>query len=156
MRIKSFLFIIVGFIYLMVPGGCNQDELCLSNQHALQTGFYSAFNVNRDSILRNADVHGLDNAESMIYKDQDISKMFLPLSFQDDTSIFVISNNSLSDTIWVVHSKELQFISRECGFTFDFTIDTVLFTKTFVDSVALFYPKVSYGENFENVKIYLY
>lgn len=156
MRIKPFLFIIAGFIYLMVPGGCNQDELCLSNQHALQTGFYSAFNVKRDSVLKKANVYGLDNEDFLIYKEQDISKMFLPLSFQSDTSIFVISNNSLFDTIWVVHNKELQFISRKCGFTFDFTIDTVLYTKTFVDSVALFYPKVRYGENVENVKIYLY
>ncbi len=155
MRIKPLLLIVAGFIYLMVPGGCNQDELCLSNQHALQTGFYSAFNVKRDSVLKNTDVYGLD-FNNLIYENQDISKMFLPLSFQDDTSVFVISNNSLFDTIWVVHSKELLFISRECGFTFDFTIDTVLYTKTFVDSVALFYPKVIYGENVENVKIYLY
>lgn len=151
------LIVSVLFIYLFITPGCNQKEMCLSNQNAIQTGFYSAFySTDKDSSLINTTVYCSGNEELLIYEDETVNKMFLPLSFEGDESVFVISNNSLNDTIWIVHSKELKFISRECGFNFDFKVDTVMFTKTFIDSVALFYPNVVYGENIENVKIYLY
>lgn len=139
---------------LLIPSGCTTDDLCLSNQHALQTGFYSAFS-DKDSLLNETSVYA-EGFKNFIYEKQDLTKMFLPLSFEQDTSVFVVINNTLSDTLWIKHSKELNFISRKCGFTFDFEIDTVWYTKTFVDSVALIYPSVKYGETFENVEIYLY
>lgn len=142
---------------LLIPAGCNQDDLCLSNQHALQTGFYSAFSTTlKDTVLKDATVYGLGLDDVPLYNKQEVVKMYLPLSFEGDETVFVLNSSSLFDTIWVVHSKELKFISRECGFTFDYKIDTVRYTKSFVDSVALFYPYVKYGENVENVKIFLY
>ena len=153
MGIKTLLF--AGLMALLVlPLGCTTDDLCLSNQHALQTGFYSAFSE-KDSLLKGTTVYGFE-FNTNIYKEQDLSKMFLPLSFESDTSVFVITNNTLYDTLWVKHLKELNFISRKCGFTFNFEIDTLWYTKTFIDSVALTYPRINYGETFENVEIYLY
>jgi hypothetical protein len=149
--------VLVFFGFLLIPSGCTQSEICLSNQHAVQTGFYSAWAVSdKDSSLTNSSVYGVEMEASPIYFEQDIQKMFLPVSFNSDTTGFVIDNNTLRDTIWFRHTKELKYISRECGFTFNFVIDSVWHTNTFIDSVSVFYPSVNYGENFENVKIYLY
>lgn len=137
--------------------GCNQAEMCLSNQNAIQTTFYSAYyTTDKDSTLSDASVYGFGNEDSLIYNEEDITEMYLPLSFEEDETVYIITNKSLHDTIWIEHTKELNFISRDCGFSFNFEIDTIRYTKAFIDSVALIYPDVKYGESFENVKIYLY
>jgi hypothetical protein len=91
-----------------------------------------------------------------IYKDEAVSKLFLPLSFDSDTTAFVIDEGVLRDTIWFRHTKELIYISRNCGFTYDFTIDSIWYTTVLVDSVAVDKPGVKYSENAENVKIFVY
>ncbi len=153
---KNLIYIIFG-ILLLLPAACTQDQICLSNQHAVQTGFYSGrASVDKDTALQNSSVYGVNPQRDSIYARETFQSMFLPLSFNNDTTIFVIDNNSLIDTLWFSHSKEMIYISRECGFTFNFTLDSVWFTRVFVDSVAIDVKAVNYGENFENVKIYIY
>ncbi|GAO29309.1 DUF6452 family protein [Geofilum rubicundum] len=153
---KIFLYIVVALLWLL-PASCTQDQICLSNQHAVQTGFYSGrSSVDKDTMLQNSSVFGVHPQRDSIYATETFQTMFLPLSFDQDTTIFVIDNNSLRDTLWFSHSKEMAYISRECGFTFNFTIDSVWFTRVFVDSVAIDVKEVNYSENFENVKIYIY
>ena len=151
---RIWLIIGVGLAFLL--SSCNPDSVCLSNQNAVQTGFYSAYStLPKDTILTNVSAFGLGINDS-IYAKEGIRKMFLPLSFSHDTTAFVIENNTLRDTIWFAHTKDLFFISRKCGFSFNFQIDTVWSTHTFIDSVALDLNSVNYNENIENVKIYIY
>jgi hypothetical protein len=153
---KNIMFIVFGVLSL-IPASCTQDQICLSNQHAVQTGFYSGrSSVDKDTVLQNSSVYGINPQRDSIYAEETFQTMFLPLSFNHDTTVFVIDNNSLKDTLWFSHSKEMAYISRECGFTFNFTIDSVWFTRVFVDSVAIDVNAVNYSENFENVKIYIY
>lgn len=153
---KNFVFAVF-VVLLVLPAACTQDEICLSNQHAVQTGFYSGRSaVDKDTVLQNSSVFGVHPQRDSIYAEETFRSMFLPLSFNHDTTVYVIDNNSLKDTLWFSHSKEMAYISRECGFTFNFTLDSVWFTRVFIDSVAIDVKEVNYGENFENVKIYIY
>lgn len=150
------IWLMMGVGMLLIITACNPDSICLSNQNAVQTGFYSAYSTaNKDTALSKTSVFGLGVTDS-IYSKEGVQKMFLPLSFSNDTTAFVIENNTLKDTIWFGHTKELFFISRKCGFSFNFQIDTVWSTHTFIDSVALDLNTVNYNENVENVKIYIY
>lgn len=136
---------------------CTSDEICLSNQHALQAGLYSARSERqKDTTLISASVYGVGEGMDSIYKDEAVSKLFLPLSFDSDTTAFVIDEGVLRDTIWFRHTKELIYISRNCGFTYDFTIDSIWYTTVLVDSVAVDKPGVKYSENAENVKMFVY
>jgi len=157
MKFYKYLLYLAFGICLLLPWSCTQDEICLSNQNAVQTGFYSVLSGdNTDTILENSSVYGIDPINDSIYIDESIQSMFLPLSFNSDTTTYVIDNNGLKDTLWFSHTKEMVYISRECGFTFNFTIDSVWFTKVFVDSVFIEVENVNYNESLENVKIYIY
>ena len=135
---------------------CSRDETCLSNQNAAQVGFYSAWSeTDKDSTLTNVSVFGLE-LEDSVYSDESLSDLFLPLSFSTDTTAFVIAVKTLKDTLWLVHRKELDFISGNCGYVFSFELDTVLHTKAFLDSVSIGYSPVRYGESAENIKLYIY
>jgi hypothetical protein len=114
----------------------------------------SGSKVEKDTTFNNAYVFGLEN-DSMLYQNAEVNKLFLPLSFDEISTVFVLNDSTLSETIRIYHSKTLNYISRECGFIYDFKIDSISHTNVFIDSVEIFYPYVKYGENLENVKIYI-
>lgn len=152
LRAVTYLF----FFSIVWLFSCQSDEACLSNQHALQAGFYSAWStIDRDSVLTDVSVFGLDLTDS-IYRKESLNELFLPLNFNSDTTAFVVSVKTLKDTLWLVHSKELDFISGDCGYFFNFDLDTLIFTGAFIDSVAVDYPLIRYGESTENIKLYIY
>lgn len=153
-------FLLVLFIPLFMLGACDSDELCLSNQHALQVGVYSTHTStllqDKDTILVDVSIFGAEKEDS-IYESEVLKEAFLPLSFTNDTTTYIIKVSNEYETIRFVHKKELDFVSGECGYVFKFQIEAILFSRNnFIDSVSITYPHVKYGEDFENVKIYIY
>lgn len=156
MKGKGLFFLLV-LVLAFYSASCTQEEMCLSNQHALQLGLYSAYSTtDSDTSLVSATVYGINPGKDSIYKSEPVNKLFLPLSFISDTTAFVIDEGSLRDTIWFRHSKEMKYISRDCGFTYNFKLDSIWFTDEIVDSVAISNAGVNYSESLENVKIYIY
>jgi hypothetical protein len=153
LRIVVIGVVVPAFIWLVA---CQRDEACLSNQNAVQAGFYSAWSTtDKDSTLSDVSVYGLGVTDS-VYSDESLNDLFLPLSFSGDTTGFVIGVKTLRDTLWLVHQKELDFISGNCGYVFSFELDTILHTGAFIDSVVIDYSSVRYGESAENIKLYIY
>lgn len=147
----------LGLMVLLLSPGCEGEEACLSNQHAVQARMYSAWSTSdKDSALENVSLIGLDMNDS-IYREQQLSELFMPLDFESDTSTFVLGvSETLKDTLSIVYSKELDFISRDCGYIFTFELDTILHSRSFIDSVSIAYPTVKYGESTANIKLYIY
>jgi len=137
--------------------GDETNDFCLSNQQSVQSGFYSPYHTTDvDSTVSGVTIWSTD-IDSLTYDSATVNKTFLPLSMMNDSSQFIIEINKSKDTITFVHSKELSFVSGECGFIFRFEIDTILYSdNSFIDSVVIDYPSIVYGENIENVKIYLF
>lgn len=135
---------------------CQGEEACLSNQNAVQVGLYSAWSEeDKDSTLSNVSLVGLERTDS-IYQGESVSELFMPLDYESDTTTFVLSAQTLRDTLSFVYSSELDFISGDCGYIFSFELDTILHTQAFVDSASVSYPFVKYGESQENIKLYIY
>ncbi|TLX76868.1 hypothetical protein E9993_04045 [Labilibacter sediminis] len=156
MRIRILFF---SLIFIAVVYACTSDDsdFCLSNQQSVQSGFYSSsYSTDRDTTVSDVVIYST-GIDSITYDTATVSKTFLPLSMHNDTSEYIIEINKLKDTVSFVHTKELNFVSGECGFIFTFELDTILYSDNqIIDSVAIDYPSIVYGENIENVKIYLY
>ena len=147
----------LGFFFIMLAiafADCTRAEICLSNQHAVQGRFFSAINTRNDTILNEVSIRGLGN-DSLLHANEQVSRMFLPLSFSTDTTVFIIAVGTRVDTLWFKHQSEHYFISRECGLTWNFNIDSAWFAGTIIDSVYTGNPNVNYGENIENIRIFI-
>jgi len=154
MKFRTCLLAVTAIMILSV--GCESEEACLSNQHAVQAGFFSATSeTDKDSTLAEVSLFGLDREDS-IYAKESLSELFIPLDFERDTVSFKVVAKTMEDTLNIAYQKELDFISRDCGYIFSFHIDTVWHTNAFIDSVALEYPDIKYGETVENIKLYIY
>ncbi len=150
---------IIAILSLVIVISCNSaDDFCLSNQQSVQATFYSS-STDNDSTVSDVTIRAINSIaeDDTIYNTEEVTESFLPLSMINDTTSYVIQILNQKDTISFVHSKELDFISEECGFIFKFEVDTVLHTNiSFIDSVTIEYPSIIYNESTENVKIYLY
>ena len=154
MNLVKYTFLIS--ILLLTAIACSDDEACLSNQHSVQAQLLSAWwDTDVDTTLTEVTVIGLGQEDS-VYNNESVSELFLPLNFDTDTTVFVITVKTLKDTLRLVAQRELDFISRDCGYIFTFNLDTVIHTKTFIDSVSIIYPKIKYGETTENIQLYIY
>ncbi len=154
MGFHLFKHIVIALIAAAGIAGCAASEICLSNQHAVQVSFISLYD-NEDTTLNDISVYGLDQTE-LIYESASLSELFLPLRFDKDTTTFILKTPKTQNTISFVHHKALDFISGECGYVFSYALDSIITTGNAIDSTSIVYPSINYGEDVENVEIYIY
>ena len=70
------------------------------------------------------------------------SKWAVPLSPQADSCRYVLQSDTAAgltvlDTLTFRYSRRTQFLSNACGYTYFFTLDTVITTTNALDSVRL-------------------
>ena len=67
------------------------------------------------------------------------------LSVESDTTeiVFTSKQAALKDTIYIYYKREFIFLSPECGFIANYTIDTVLNTNNNIDSLEVLNNEIS-------------
>ncbi|HJV78223.1 MAG TPA: DUF6452 family protein [Paludibacter sp.] len=110
--------------------------------------------------------------DSILYnKAQTVNKINLPLHSFESTSVFeatftirkitinpVTSKNDTTyitknDTLTVLHQNTDKYLSLECGSIKIHSVDTILTTNNFIDSIRIINRKVN-NINVENIQIY--
>lgn len=158
-KIKWFILVVIAGAY-----ACTDDSFCLSNQHAIQMSFYTmSSGTEKDTTLTGLSIWGVNRVDSLIYDSLRVHEMYLPANLNYDSTQFVIKQEKLineeviseSDTIQFRYTRHLNYVSGDCGMTYNLVLDTIFHSTNIIDSVLISYPNVNYGENLENVKIYI-
>jgi len=152
-------------IVIVISNACDNSSLCLSGQNAIQSGLYSASSdEDKDTTLSGFYMWGIEHpTDSILLDSVKVSKLYMPTDLNRDSTEFVIREEKLvlgevkgvNDTIQFIFKKNLEYVSGDCGFTYNLEIDTVIHTYNLIDSVVISYSSVVYSENIENVKIYI-
>ena len=158
-----FLFTLFSFILFI---SCNGDEECRKEKYVkLGVGFYSkTLNVTTKNytistlIIDSLSIQGIDTAgvliDSIIYNNsKKISKIYLPLNKFAAVSRFKVIFNKTIDTVTIAHTNSDMYLSLECGCLKVHSIDTVLTTNHFIDSVSIKIQNVN-NINAEHLQIY--
>lgn len=77
----------------------------------------------------------------------------LPLYAAEQTCKFVIRINGINDTLEFRYSNYPHLLSKECGYTFFFTLDTVINSVNIIDSISI-EKKTITTFNEENLRIF--
>ncbi len=114
------------------------------------TGVYSKSSLNIDSIWAN----GL-GVDSFYYKKKLSTKSInLPLKNKAEQTDYIIRFNNTTDTISVFYqNNDGYYLSLECGCVVAHTIDEVVTTGHFIDSLAIINREIN-NVNAENIQIY--
>ncbi len=149
---------------------CSGDEECRKNRYVnLKLGLYhSTYNETKgvyeevafsvDSLtsrgIKTDDNGGETLVDSILYDNKkSVGKLVLPLDKSSEQSKYLVVFNDVSDTITVLHQNYDYYLSLECGCIKTFSIDTVLMTNNFIDSVKIINHNVT-NVDAEHIKIY--
>lgn len=117
-------------------------------------GFYTVSdNKVANALLNDVSVYGLSR-NSMLYDAVDnVSEIVLPLSQTGDNCMFVMKIGAGYDTLRFNYTRDLDFVSKECGFSMRCTIHKLEFTTYMIDSAQIIYPYVHTTET-ENIRLF--
>jgi hypothetical protein len=154
MKLRYCLNISILFLSVILMFACQKecDHLPVSRAGL---GFYTISNdqavkKNVDSLL----IHPVDLPDSIIYAwVKNINFVRLPLSPSVDQTSFVIRLNEFTDTLMVQYTRQLYYVSEECGFSVNYFIKSLSSTIHGFDSVTIVQPNVQ-SVNEEHIRIY--
>lgn len=142
------LLIIIKLISSCTPQSCLQETTSFLNAGFYKTGTNTPHGP--DSIS----VFGIGNGTNMLYnKALNLTSVNLPLNASSDTCAFVMKINNITDTIRFIYSSYPYLISKECGITFNFSLDSVMVSGNIIDTIAVTNKNISVF-NAENIRIF--
>jgi len=125
---------------------CNEDtDTLLSAEFVVKDNALKAIGFVDSSFI-----YSTEWIDSIYYieegSDNTLNLMLSPYS---DTSEFIVSskNAEFNDTFTVVAQRELQFLSKECGFITKYFIDTVFFSYNYIDSIDITNEEITTSKN---------
>ncbi|MCL1943441.1 MAG: DUF6452 family protein [Candidatus Azobacteroides sp.] len=136
--------------------GCGETECSESTTTALYANFYQkSDNASHADTLF---VYGLGN-DSLLYDSVRTATLTLPLRLKENTTAYVFkfitrsATEVVNDTVTFIHQNNEHFISASCGCAMFYTIDTVIYTRRHIDSIAV-NNKAIVNEPRENIRIF--
>lgn len=151
---KSSVSLLLAFMLFLV--GCTSTEECREDLTvSLKAGFYNHSNSKEAALsVDSVWLNGLER-DSFLYKN---SKKLTAVNFVLDAgktqSDFIIRFNDIKDTISVFYTNNNgYFISFACGCISAHTIDEVITTHHYIDSVRIVQREVI-NVNAEHIKIF--
>lgn len=147
---------------LVFLSACTQTENCTQEKNVLmQVGFYkktmdsttkiyskSALTI--DSIW----VMGLGTDSLLYNKETSIKSINIPLKKTIEQTDYIVRFNNTTDTISIFHTNnDRYYISLECGCVVAHSIDEIVSTGHFIDSVSIINRDIN-TTNAENIQIY--
>ena len=149
------LSVILVLIFAVLLPGLNScvDISCTDETTAfVKLGFYSDSSrklAAPDSLT----LYGEGIAVKVYDKATITQPALIPLNDSADYAKFIIEINGIADTIEFIYWSYPHLISKECGYSIFHTLDTVIFTKNKIVSLARVNPDVT-TQNVENLQIY--
>jgi len=133
---------VLAMLVFLLPGCLGEEECDETTANLLRIGFYTRVPVTgliQPILIDSISVYGVSRASSLIYDNSKrIRTIELPLKpMADSTGFVLIFPTNITDTIWVRHTYQLQFVSPACGFTVFNTLDEVNHTSRVIESVSI-------------------
>ena len=151
-RNKILLLILLG-VFGSVFITCTPESCFEETTSFLNAAFYKT-STGKPAVPDSVTVFGIGKESSRIYsKSSGISSLRLPLNPSSDNCGFVIKINNITDTLKFVYTSFPHLISKECGFTFYFSLDTTIVHGSAINSVTTRNKNIT-TFNEENIRIY--
>lgn len=138
-------------------GACEESSCDTSTRTAVQLKFYTRItdSLPRDSViaLDVEGIYGVGKEDSLLYEGISTESVSLPLPLDRDSCSFVIEMPGRSDTLSLVFSRQLRYLSRGCGFVTYYDIRDARIRGDAALNIVIKEPSVS-TSNEENIKLY--
>ena len=151
---KKFIYLLFIFLSFTI-NACENDNPCVDNVVSrINAGFYTLSNDNESAFtVSDFSMYGIDRQDSVLHG-SNVRIFDFPLSMHEASSSYILTVNTLTDTLELFYTSKLAFVSVECGFTNNFEIQSLSITNNFIDSISIVKNNVDLSDE-ENLKIFL-
>jgi hypothetical protein len=141
------LLFVIRFTLSCTPESCIGETTSF-----VHVTFYKA-STNKLTAPDSITVFGTGRDTARIYsKAINTSSINLPLDASTDRCGFVLKINNVTDSLKLIYNSYPHLISKECGLTFFFTLDSLNAGRTAIDTVLIFNKNIT-TFNGENIRI---
>jgi hypothetical protein len=146
--LQPLLIIILVHLSSCTPGSCIDET-----ESMVKATFYSNETlkpVEPDSVT----LYGVNMDTLLLYDKQvKLKSAEFPLYAAADECKFVLRINGINDTIEFRYTSSTHLLSKECGYTFFFDLDTAIHTVNIIDSISIVKNSIT-TFNEENMRIF--
>ena len=147
----NLIFILAGFVMFLAscsPGSCFDET-----ESRVKATFYS-METGKPIAPDSVTLFGFNMDTLEIYdKTANLKSAEFPLDAEEQDCKFVIRINGITDTIEFIYSSYPHLLSKECGYTFFYTLDTDTHTTNAIDSISITKNTIT-TFNEENIRIF--
>lgn len=160
MKISNIVIVVCCILLLC---GCGASG-CYENRNSIPRVALYAYNSPTQTIVADSiTIYGVgQKSDSLLIECARVSSFTLPFRNDADTTSYVIrydakrlAANHITDTLTFAYRRYPYFISAECGVTFNYLIDTLIYTSHLLDSAALQVDEVT-NNDIETLRLYYY
>ena len=150
---SGLLCLIVLALIIRLLYSCTSSA-CLGETTAyLKAGFYQS-GTGKPYTPDSVTVYGIGLNGNMLYnKATKLSSIWLPLDASSGTCGFIMKINNITDTLSFTYSGYPYLISKECGYTFFFNLDSCIWKGSIIDTINIRNKKITIF-NDENIRIF--
>ena len=146
--LQTILLVILVQLFSCTAGSCfdETESRVKATFYSMETGkpiapdSVTLFGINMDTLEIYDKAANLKSAEFPLYAEEQDCK-------------FVIRINGINDTMEFIYSSYPHLLSKECGYTFFYTIDTDTHTTNAIDSIFIIKNTIT-TFNEENIRIF--
>lgn len=143
-------------LVLLATSACEEKECDQTFNHQAGVGLYTIQDsLAVDSLPSNITIYGAARQDSLLYDSASVSSLLLPLDPSRNHSRFILKINALADTLELHYTREQKFVSHNCGFTTEFTLEEASATFHHFDSLEIVKYTINPNEQEENIRLYL-
>jgi hypothetical protein len=155
MKIKGFnsSWLIILLIILNFSSSCTPSACIGETTAFLKGGFYKS-GTSTPLVADTVTIYGVGKDSSKIYSNSlKVSLIQLPLDASSGTSSFVMKINSTIDTLTFKYSNYPHLISKECGVTFFYILESCKWRGSIIDTINIKNNNIT-TFNEENIRIF--
>ena len=146
-RYTVLFLLLITFVYRCAPPPCSSETNSTVKAYFYKTG--TGTSITADSVT----LYGIGRDTSKIYdKTPGLKSINFPLFAESDSCSFFVKLNKLTDTVTFYYSSYTHLISKECGYTFFHTLDSVKHNNSILDYQIRNNSITTFNE--ENIRIF--
>jgi predicted nucleic-acid-binding Zn-ribbon protein len=152
-RLYQGILLSIAVVFSIFLNSCTLKSCFEETESRVKAGFYSK-ETGKALAPDSLTLYGMNLDTNKIYdKILNPKTAEFPL-YAPDTSIkFIIRINGIDDTIDFRYNSYLHLISKECGYTYFYNLDTAFHSVNIIDSLSIYKKTISTLSE-ENMRIY--
>jgi hypothetical protein len=152
------LLLFLCFVFFVLFSSCQDDPCDEKIESLVGINFRTIDSTGNDTdtLLPSLAIYSPENNNTLLRDTAtDVNETTLPLAPSKDMSTFVLSFDSVTDTLYFYYQRDIKLVSQDCGFRTIFHLDSIHYSHSAIDSLQIIDKTVNSADA-KHLEIFLF